>query len=203
MLEEIGNTENKGSLSILPQERTRRMYRKITIVTAMILFFLTSLAGAQMQGNFKLGYVDIQKALNICLAGKDAAEKLNKELEKAKTKYESQAEELKREKDTLERQGPLLEEMVLQDKMRDFRAKYREWERFRQDTENDIKQQHNQMVDKISKEIIDIADQMGKEYGYTLIVERSLVPYIDPSLDITEEVTKRHDAQFSKKKPGN
>ena len=179
------------------------MYRKITIVTAMILFFLTSLAGAQMQGNFKLGYVDIQKALNICLAGKDAAEKLNKELEKAKTKYESQAEELKREKDTLERQGPLLEEMVLQDKMRDFRAKYREWERFRQDTENDIKQQHNQMVDKISKEIIDIADQMGKEYGYTLIVERSLVPYIDPSLDITEEVTKRHDAQFSKKKPGN
>jgi outer membrane protein len=176
------------------------MFRKLAIVTGMAIFLLTSVAGAQVQVNFKLGYVDIQKALNICLGGKAAAEKLNKELEKAKNKYEAQAEELKREKETLERQGPLLEEEVLQDKMRDFRAKYRDWERFRRDTENDIKQQHNEMVDKISKELIEIADQMGKEGGYTLIVERSLVPYIDPSLDITEEVIKRHDAKFAKKK---
>ena len=174
------------------------MYTRTIVVTGMAILFLTSIASAQVQVNFKLGYVDVQKALNICAGGKDAAAKLNKELEKAKTKYEASAEELKREKETLERQGPLLEENVLQDKMRDFRSKYRDWERFRKDTENDIKQQHNEMVDKISKELIEIVDKMGKEGGYTLIVERSLVPYIDPSLDLTEEAIKRHDAEYGK-----
>jgi len=179
------------------------MHKKVLAFAAVVLFALTSVAKGQVQVNFKLGYIDIQKALNVCSAGKDAAEKLNKEMEKAKTKYESQAEELKREKEALERQGPLLEENVLQDKLRDFRAKYREWERFRQDTENDIKQQHNGMVDKISKELIEIADQLGKDGGYTLIVERSLVPYIDQSLDITDEVIKRHDTKYGKKPPTN
>jgi len=179
------------------------MYKRIIAVTGIAILFLTSMASAQVQVNFKLGYVDIQKALNICVGGKDAAAKLNKELEKAKNKYEAQAEELKREKETLERQGPLLEAEVLQDKMRDFRAKYRDWERFRRDMENDIKQQHNEMVDKISKELIEIADKIGTEGAYTLIVERSLVPYIDPSLDITGELIKRHDAQHRKKKQAN
>jgi len=179
------------------------MHNKVLAFTVVLLIALTSAAKAQVQVNFKLAYIDIQKALNACLAGKDAAEKLNKEMEKARGKYESQAEDLKREKETLERQGPLLEEQVLQDKLRDFRAKYRDWERFRQDAENDIKQQHNLLVDKISKELIEIADKMGKEGGYTLIVERSLVPYIDPSLDITDEVIKRHDAKYGKKPSTN
>ena len=179
------------------------MHKKTIVVTAITLLFLTSIVSAQAQVNLKLGYVDVQKALNISGAGKDAAAELNKALEKAQKKYLEQGEQLKAEKESLERQGSLLEEEVLQDKMRDFRAKYREWERFRQDTENDIKQQHNQMVDKISKDLIEIADKIGKEGGYTLIVERSLVPYIDSSLDITDEVIKRHNAQYGKKKQAN
>ena len=55
------------------------------------------------------------------------------------------------------------------------------------------------MVEKISKELIEIANKIGKEAGYTLIVERSLVPYIDSSLDITDEVIKRHNAQYGTK----
>ena len=177
------------------------MYKKIIPIAIMIviLCFHSRLKGEE-KGNLKIGYVDIQRALNLCDAGKDAAAELSKELEEAKKKYEEQGEELKREKETLERQGPLLEEEVLQEKMREFRAKYRDWERFRRDTENDIKQRHNEMVEKITKELIEIANEIGKEGGYTLIVERSLVPYIDPSLDITDEVIKRHNEKYRKKR---
>jgi len=173
------------------------MYKKllpIFVATTMIVF-----AAASYAQSMKLGYIDVQKALNVCEAGKKAAEELNREMEKAKTEWGKKGEELKREKETLEKQATLLDEDVLGEKMRDFRAKYRDWERIGKDAQNDIRQHHNELVEKITSELIEIADTIGKDKGYTLILERSLVPYIDPSLDITDEVIKRHDAQFQQK----
>lgn len=177
------------------------MNKKILTVTVLFMFALASTVWGEVKINFKLGYVDIQKALNICESGKAAAAELNKELEGAKKKYEDQGKSLMQEKESLERQGPLLEEEVARNKVRELESKYRDWERYRKDVENDIRQQHNELVDRISKELIEITDQIGKEGAYSLIVERSLVPYIDPTLDITEEVIKRHNAKYGKK-PG-
>ena len=174
------------------------MSKKIIAMMVAALFFLslTSLGTAQQQvksTNLKIGSVDIQKALNTCEAGKAAAAKLNKSLEDAKRKYEAQGQALQKEQQALERQSTVLDEQVFKDKVRDFQGKARDWDRFRKDIETDIRQQHNEIVDKISKEIIGITEQVGKEGGFTLVVERSLVPYIDPSLDITDEVIKRYN----------
>jgi len=166
----------------------------IAIVAALFFLSLTSLGIAQQQiksATLKVGSVDIQKALNTCEAGKAAAAKLNKALEDAKKKYESQGQTLQKEQEGLQRQASVLDEQVFKEKVRDFQGKAREWDRFRQDIEADIKQQHNEIVDKISKELIAITEQVGKEGGFTLVLERSLVPYIDPTLDITDEVVKR------------
>ena len=173
------------------------MSQKIMAIVAALFFLsLTSLGIAQQQSKttaFKIGSVDIQKALNTCEAGKAAAAKLNKALEDAKKKYEAQGQALQKEQEALERQSSVLDEQVFKDKVRDFQSKAREWDRFRKDVEADIQQQHNEIVNKISKELIGITEQVGKEGGYTLVVERSLVPYIDPTMDITDEVIKRYN----------
>jgi len=177
------------------------MHTKIIAVTAILLFGFAAMVKAEVKADFKMGYIDIQKSLNVCEAGKEAAAKLQKELEKAQKKYETQGENLKKENETLERQAPLLDEDVLKDRMRDFRAKYRDWERFRKDTEAEIRQKHNEMVERITKELIEFANKVGEKDGYTLILERSMVPYIDASLDITDQVIKLHNEAFQKKEP--
>ncbi|MCD6353003.1 MAG: OmpH family outer membrane protein [Proteobacteria bacterium] len=175
------------------------MHKKIIAVTAIMLLGFVSIVTAEVKANFKVGYIDIQKALNVCKAGKEAAAKLQKALEKAQKKYETQGENLKKEKENMERQAPLLDEDVLQDRMRDFRGKYRDWERFRKDTEADIRQKHNEMVEKITKELIEFSSKIGEEGGYTLILERSMVPYVDESLDVTDRVIKLHNEEYQKK----
>ncbi|MCX8012227.1 MAG: OmpH family outer membrane protein, partial [Desulfobacterota bacterium] len=167
----------------------------LVLLTAVAIVTLTFSGSFAQQATkpLKIGSVDIQKALNSCEAGKAAAAKLNKALEDAKRKYEAQGEALKKEQEALERQESVLNEEVFKEKVRDFQAKARDWERFRKDVETDIRQQHNEIVDKISKELIEITEQVGKEGGFTLIVERSLVPYIDPTLDVTDEVIRRHN----------
>ena len=171
------------------------MYKRLLTFTVVPLLMFASLA----YGEFNLAYIDVQKALNICDAGKEAAVELNKEMEEAQKKWGKQGEELKREKDTLEKQATLLDEDVLSEKMRDFRAKYRDWERLGKDAQNDIRARHNEMVEKITSELIEIADTIGQEKGYTLILERSLVPYIDPKLDITDQIIKKHNEKHKKK----
>jgi outer membrane protein len=171
------------------------MYKRLATLTIVSFFALCSFA----YGEFKLAYIDVQKALNVCDAGKAAAVELNKEMEAAQQKWGKQGEELKREKETLEKQASLLDEEVLSEKMRTFRSKYRDWERLGKDAQNDIRARHNEMVEKITSELIEIADTIGQERGYTLILERSLVPYIDPKLDITDQVVKRHNEQHKKK----
>jgi len=177
------------------------MSKKIIAVVAGLFFLcLTSLGIAQQQvKSLKVGSVDIQKALNTCEAGKAAAAKLNRALEDAKKKYETQGQALQKEQETLERQSSVLDEQVFKDKVRDFQAKARDWDRFRKDIEPDIRQQHNEIVDKISKELIGITEQVGKEGGFTFVLERSLVPYIDPTLDITDEVIRRYNQKSGAK----
>jgi|WetSurMetagenome_2_1015567.scaffolds.fasta_scaffold136062_2 outer membrane protein len=179
------------------------MSKKIIAIVAVLFFIsFTSLGIAQQQvksATLKVGSVDIQKALNTCEAGKAAAAKLNRALEDAKKKYEAQGEALKKEQEGLERQSSVLDEQVFKDKVRDFQGKARDWDRFRKDIEADIRQQHNEIVDKISKELIEITEQVGKEGGFTLVLERSLVPYIDPTLDITDEVVKRYNQKSGAK----
>ena len=120
------------------------MYRRLLTFTAVSLFAFCSVA----YGEFKVAYIDVQKALNVCESGKAAATELNKEMEAAQNKWGKQGEELKREKETLEKQSSLLDEEVLGEKMRDFRTKYRDWERLGKDAQNDIRARHNEMVEK-------------------------------------------------------
>jgi outer membrane protein len=171
------------------------MYKRLLPLTAVFLLVLTPFA----YGQFKMAYIDVQKALNICEAGKTAATELNKEMEKVQKEWGRKGEELKQEKETLERQASLLDEEVLSEKMRDFRSKYRDWERLGKDAQNDIRQRHNELVEKITSELIEIASTIGADQGYDLILERSLVPYIKPSYDITDQVITRHNQLYKKK----
>ena len=50
------------------------MYRRLMALTVVPLLMFATLA----YGEFKLAYIDVQKALNICDAGKEAAVELNK-----------------------------------------------------------------------------------------------------------------------------
>ena len=53
----------------------------------------------------------------------------------------------------------------------------------------------NGLMQQIMKELTKIVAAIGKDKGYTAIVERSTggVVYMSPSADITEEVIKEYD----------
>ena len=143
----------------------------------------------------KVAYVDMQRALNQCEAGKEAKRQISVEVEKMQKEFAGRQKELEKIKEDLEKRGSVLSESVRQQRERDYQAKLRDLQRLQRDYEEDLRRKDREFSDRILKTLEGIIKKMGEEGKYTLILEKNqpTVIYISKGLDLTDEVIKRID----------
>lgn len=143
----------------------------------------------------KIAYVDMQKALNYCEAGKEAKRQMTLEVEKMKKVFAGKQKELEKIKEDLEKRGSVLSENVRREKDREYQAKLRDLQRLQKDYEDDLRRKDREFTERILKNVEVIIKQMGEEGKYTVILEKNqpTILFISNSLDLTEEVIKRID----------
>ncbi|MDP3040690.1 MAG: OmpH family outer membrane protein [Deltaproteobacteria bacterium] len=143
----------------------------------------------------KIAYVDMQKALNYCEAGKEAKRQMTLELEKMQKVFAGKQKELEKIKEDLEKRGSVLSENVRREKDRDYQTKLRDLQRLQKDYEDDLRRKDREFTERILKNVEVIIKQMGEEGKYTVILEKNqpTILFISNSLDLTEEVIKRID----------
>jgi len=143
----------------------------------------------------KIAYVDMQKALNYCEAGKEAKRQMTLELEKMQKVFAGKQKELEKIKDDLEKRGSVLSENVRREKDREYQTKLRDLQRLQKDYEDDLRRKDREFTERILKNMEVIIKQMGEEGKYTVILEKNqpTILFISNSLDLTEEVIKRID----------
>jgi outer membrane protein len=143
----------------------------------------------------KIAYVDMQKALNYCEAGKEAKRQMTLEVEKMQKVFAGKQKELEKIKEDLEKRGSVLSENVRREKDREYQAKLRDLQRLQKDYEDDLRRKDREFTERILKNMEVIIKQMGEEGKYTVILEKNqpTILFISNSLDLTEEVIKRID----------
>jgi outer membrane protein len=164
------------------------------LATALAVLFLTSPAIAQE--GVKIGYIDLQKALNASSSGKAAVEQLRGIFEEKKISLEREKASIEQRKDELDKQALLMNEATRREREDDIRRLERDWTRKINDSKDEMGQQEGRFLDQIRVELLKVIEDMGREGGYTLILEKSAsaVMYAPGSIDLTEEVVKRYDA---------
>lgn len=170
-----------------------------TICLGMVIFLI--LFGVEPTfgtSDYKLAYVDLQKALNLSKAGQDAKEKFAKEVEEAEGKLALKQEELKKLKEILEKQSAMLTEETLKEKEKDYQAKLRDFKRLYEDSQNELKLQDNEAVKAILEELVKVTQEYGKGNGFTFIFEKSesALLFADEARDVTEAILKIYDQQY-------
>ncbi len=160
--------------------------KKLTLLVVCALFLATP-ALAQ-----KIGFVDLQKALNMSTAGQKAKEEISGKFKSYQDELSSRQEELKKLKEDLEKQSILLSEDARAQKERDFQRKLKDFQRFAKDVEEELQQKDAFHTRQILEELQEIISSIGKKEGYTVILERteSSVLYGDESVDLTDQVIK-------------
>jgi outer membrane protein len=159
---------------------------------------LPSVAAAQ---EAKLGYVDLQRALNEVEEGAAAKKALKKEFDDKQKQLDAKQNELKALKDELDQRGSMMKPEVKQEKMADLQKKLLETQQTYVQLQQDLSKREQDATGEIFKKMGVILNTMGEEQGYTLIVEKSAVLYAKSALDLTNELIRRYnDAYGSKKK---
>lgn len=148
----------------------------------------------------KLGYVDLQRALNLSEAGKAAKEKIQKKVKEHEGAIDARQKELKKIKDELEKQALLLSEEARSAKERDYQQKLKEFQRYTKDIQEELQQQDADFTRQILEDLFKVIKQIGEKEGYTMIFEQSesSLLYADDKVDLTDRLIKAYDAQGKK-----
>jgi outer membrane protein len=168
--------------------------KQFVVLVFVCLALVASPAMAQDQ---KIAYVDLQKALNLSAAGKEAKEKIKTRVQGYDADVQQRQEELKKLKEDLEKQAMLLSEEARNAKERDYQQKVKEYQRFTKDIQETLQQMDADFTRKILEDLLKVAQELGKKDGYAMILEKteSSIVYADENIDITDDVIKVFDQQ--------
>jgi len=171
---------------------------------------------ADRDGGAEIAYVDFQKILDESVEGKKAQQKLEEEFGDTKNMLEKKSQEIRELQNQIEKQKDILSSMALEEKKNMLQVKYRSFLQQKMMLQEQYNNKFVQLVKPMQREISDIISEIGKERGYTIIFkydksaktdESSLaeflffptaVAYINPGVEITDEVLKRYDAKHNK-----
>lgn len=170
--------------------------KKMMTLLLLAFFSVASVHAADV----KIGYVDLQKALNNCEAGKAAKEKISVKVKEYETQIEKKQTEMKKLKEDLDKQGLILSEEKRAAKKRDFDQKLKDLERFTKDIQEELQQQDAEFTRQIITDFSKIINEVGAKDGYTVIFEKteSALLYADPNADLTDKAIKAYDASLKK-----
>lgn len=172
------------------------MKRMLGLLLVSFFFTVTTALGAES----KIGFVDLQKALNFSMAGKAAKGNISKKVKEYEGTIEGRKGELKKLKDELEKQAVLLSEQARSEKERDYQQKLKDFQRFTKDIQEELQRSDADYTRQILEKLLKVIGDMGQKQGYTVILEKSesSLLYADDKIDMTEAVIKAYDEQYQK-----
>ena len=168
--------------------------RKTLFISLLIcLVFATANVSA---AEVKIGYVDLQKAINLSAEGKAAKEDIGKKVQGFEAQVAQRKEELQKAKEELDKQALLLSDEARAAKDRDFQQKVKDFQRFTKDIQEELQQLDADMTRKILAGVLKVASELGDQEKFTAIFEKteSSLVYADPAIDLTDRVIKLYNA---------
>jgi outer membrane protein len=165
---------------------------------AMIIWIvLLGWSGSVLAADLKIAYVDINRAVNECNAGKEAKKTIVKEAEKLHRQLTDKQKELQTMKESYDKQALMLTPDARATKEKELQTKVRELQRWQEDAQNELNQKRAEAERSLSVGLQKVIQKIGADEGYTFILERNenIVLYASKAIDITDRVIKIFDAQ--------
>jgi outer membrane protein len=156
---------------------------------------------AWAEGSPKIGYVDLQRALNESEAGKKAREDFKGQVDKAQAGLKKQKEEVEALREQLEKKALVMKEEERGNLEKDLGRKGRDFERSYKDSQAELQAKDNELTAVILRELQVVIKAFGDHEGYTMIFESSsnAMLYGAKDVDLTEQIIQLYNSQGSGK----
>lgn len=177
---------------------------KIALRLAAPLALVLALAPALARADVKLGFVDLQRALNEVEEGKVAKAQLKKDFEAKQKMLDERQDELKRLKADFDKQSVVMADAVKRDKQAELDKKFMETQQLYVQLQKELSEREQQLTKGIFEKMSRIIGDIAESEGFTMIFDRSTsgLVYAPVSLDLTNELVRKYDAQAGAKPGG-
>jgi len=173
--------------------------KRTIVILSIIIFFFGFVPKGFCADVAKIGVIDFQKILQTSSAGKMTQKQMREKGNKFQKKIKAEKAQLDEIKKSFEREALVLSPEKQQEKQRDFRIRVNDFKKMQEDFSREFKRLETRLLTKIQKEVIQIANEIGKEEGYSLILEKKTagIIYHTDQLDITDQIIKKYNLKIS------
>ena len=156
---------------------------------AILMAFVGSQAFAT---ETKLGYIDMQKAVQSTKAGKKAKADLEKELEKRRKEFQDKEKDLQKQGQELEKKALVLSDEIRQKKQTEFQQEIIKFREAQMKTNTELQGKERDLMTPILDKMKKAIEKVAKEQSMSMVLERAehSVTWADPNLDITNKVVE-------------
>lgn len=168
------------------------MKKQLGILAALMFFGSVALAET------KIGYIDMQKAIQETSAGKKAKKDLEEEFNKKKKDLEKREADLKKMNEDLEKKAMVLSDEVRNKKQQELQAEMLKYRDLVGKSQMDIQKKERDLTTPIIDGLRKIISDIAEKEDFTVILERSeqSVLWAKKEIDLTGRVI----GEFEKKK---
>ncbi len=153
----------------------------VLLVFSVMMF--VCLTGTRAE-EIKIGYVNLGKTFDEYEKTKESDSSLEKKGEGKQKEREKLVDEIKKLKDEI----VLLSNKGKEEKQPIIGEKIEKLQEFDKEVRDELRQERDEMVRDILREIDEVIQDYGKKYGYTAILNDRVLVYGNESIDITQDI---------------
>ncbi len=162
--------------------------KKLCLTIALILLSVCAFAAEST-----IGYIDLNRALNESTEGKKAVSALEEMVKARQFLIAEKGDKIKKIEEELAKQSSILTEDAIKERKEEREKLLRDYQRMVKDSQEEVQKKQAEYMDNIIKKLKKVVDQIGKEDGLSIILEKaeSGVLFHADEIDLTSKLIKR------------
>lgn len=154
------------------------------------------LSAAIAKADTKIGFVDMQRAVQATTAGKKAKTEFEGDLNKMKKDLQKKEADLKKMGEDLEKKKSVMSEEALGKKHAEFQEEMMKFRDVVSKSQVEFQKKERELTAPILEKMKKTIAKLAKDQGYSLILESSqMVLFATAESDLTDEVVKSFEKE--------
>ena len=162
----------------------------------LLIFAIVFAARGALAQAMKIGYVDVQRAIQEVEEGKSARSRLQAELQQKRADLDKKRADLEKMKADYDKQAPVLSEEAKRQKQEQLQKAFLEAQNAAGQMQEELSGKEQEAMQSISKRLLQVVAEVSDKENFTFVLDKAALLYAPAASDVTNEVVRRYNDRF-------
>jgi outer membrane protein len=167
--------------------------RRALVAASVLATTATAFAARAQQ---KIGYVDVQRAIQETEEGKSARTRLRSEFEQRKAAIDKKGSDLEKMQQDYDKQATVLSDDAKKKKQEEFQKLLVDARKSANELQEDMQTKEQQAMAGILQRLQQVVAEIAEREQLSFVIDKATLLYGPPAADLTNEVVRRYNDKW-------